>query len=145
MTKVLILFYSGKGNTEKMALAVKEGAAKVPDTAVTLMPVKDAMIDDMPEYDAIIIGTPVYFGTMAAPIKDLFDRSGRLQGMLTQKVKKRQSSVKAWGKGWRNWRSLSVRQRSFKLLLNIYWRSRRIWHQAFCMSPISWIIICRNC
>jgi NAD(P)H dehydrogenase (quinone) len=86
MTKVLILFYSSKGNTEKMAAAVKEGAAKVPDTEVTLIPVKDAAIDDLPEYDAIIIGTPVYFGTMAAPVKDLFDRSGRLQGMLAQKV-----------------------------------------------------------
>ena len=36
MKKVLVLYYSRSGNTEKMAKAVAEGAQSVSDTAVEL-------------------------------------------------------------------------------------------------------------
>ena len=97
MTKVLVLYYSSYGHTEQMAQAVAQGAREAQaDVAVRRVPelvpqavaqragykleqaAPLATVDELPLYDAIIIGTPTRFGTMAAQMKNFLDQAGGL-------------------------------------------------------------------
>lgn len=55
--KVKIIFWSGTGNTEKMANAIFEGAKEV-SSDVTLLRVEDAKVSDVEESDVLIFGCP---------------------------------------------------------------------------------------
>lgn len=70
---VLVVYYSVTGNTEKMAKAVVEGATKIPGVeAVAKTP--DTVIEaDLKTADAIVLGSPTYYGNMAAPMKSFID------------------------------------------------------------------------
>jgi flavorubredoxin len=74
MSKVLIIYHSLSGNTEKMANAVREGAASAGAT-VNLKKAADADADDMLDCDAVVMGTASYFGYEAGMMKDYFDRT----------------------------------------------------------------------
>jgi NAD(P)H dehydrogenase (quinone) len=107
MTKVLVLYYSSYGHIETMAQAVAEGARSTGATVdirrvPELVPAEVAkashfkvdqaaplaVVDELPQYDAIIIGTPTRFGVMAAQMKNFLDQTGGLwfQGKLVGKV-----------------------------------------------------------
>jgi NAD(P)H dehydrogenase (quinone) len=85
MAKALVCYYSKTGNTEKMAIRVAEalGAAGLP---ADLKKVQDVGPDDLLAYDCIILGSPVYYGTMAWPIKKLLDESVKHHGKLKGRV-----------------------------------------------------------
>ena len=85
MAKILICYYSRSGNTKKMAYLIQDGAMEE-GVEVDTKDVKDVKVDDLKAYDGIIIGSPTYYGTMAAPIKDLLDKSIKLHGKLQDKV-----------------------------------------------------------
>lgn len=85
MAKILICYYSKTGNTKKMAEFVAEGA-KDGGAVVTLNPIDEVKTDDLLQYDAIILGSPTYYGTLAAPVKKLLDDSVRHHGKLNGKV-----------------------------------------------------------
>jgi len=107
MARVLILYYSSYGHLETMASAVAEGARstnasvdikRVPET-VPLDVAKAshfkldqkapiATIDDLANYDAIIVGAPTRFGRMASQMGAFLDQAGGLwlRGALTGKV-----------------------------------------------------------
>ena len=70
---VLIAYYSVTGNTEKMAQGVAEGAKTVSGTNVVLKRVGEVTADDLLSSDAVIVGSPVYFGNMAGEVKTFFD------------------------------------------------------------------------
>jgi NAD(P)H dehydrogenase (quinone) len=107
MPKVLVLYYSSYGHMETMASAVAEGARsagasvdvkRVPETAPLdvakasyfkldqVAPV--ASIDDLANYDAIILGSPTRFGRMASQMATFLDQAGGLwaRGVLNGKV-----------------------------------------------------------
>jgi NAD(P)H dehydrogenase (quinone) len=107
MTKVLILYYSSYGHIEAVAGAVAEGVREagaeavikrvpelVPDAVAQQshfklnQPAPIATVDELPDYDAIIVGTPTRFGNMAAQMKNFLDQTGPLwfQGKLIGKV-----------------------------------------------------------
>jgi flavodoxin I len=71
--KVLVLYYSRTGNTEKMAKAVAEGAQAIANVQVELNYFIDA--EELGGYDAIIIGTPTYHHDMPVDIKTLFEEA----------------------------------------------------------------------
>ena len=85
MPKILIIYYSRTGNTKKMAQEVAKGA-KREKISVELKGVEDVKVDDLLNYDGIIIGSPTYYGTMASPIKKLLDDSVKFHGELEGKV-----------------------------------------------------------
>ena len=85
MAKVLILYYSRTGNTEKMARLIEEGA-KEALAQTTVKPVTDASLDDLQAADAIVIGSPTYYGLPAAEIIKFLDDSVKLHGKLDGKV-----------------------------------------------------------
>jgi NAD(P)H dehydrogenase (quinone) len=108
MTQVLVLYYSMYGHVETLAKAVAAGASEVVDTKVSIKRVPDLMsedasrkagakleqaapiatVDELPNYDAIIFGTPTRFGNMCAQMRNFLDQTGGLwmKGALIGKV-----------------------------------------------------------
>ncbi|MBI5144614.1 MAG: flavodoxin domain-containing protein, partial [Candidatus Omnitrophica bacterium] len=85
MAKALVIYYSRTGNTKKMAESVAEGI-KNEGMEVVKKEVKDVDAGELLKYDAIAIGSPTYYGTMAAQIKKLLDDSVKFHGKLDGKV-----------------------------------------------------------
>jgi len=85
MAKALIVYYSRSGNTRKMAETIAEGIKKE-EVAAEVRDVKDVTPDDLKAFDAIVVGSPTYYGSMAAEIKKLFDDSIRFHGKLDGKI-----------------------------------------------------------
>lgn len=86
MVKVVVVYDSKSGNTEVMAQAVAKGSKTAPGADVTLKKVDQASLEDLLSADAIIFGSPTYYGLMSAKIKDLFDKSVKIHGKLDGKV-----------------------------------------------------------
>ncbi len=57
MKKATVIYWSGTGNTEKMAEAIVEGI-KVKDVDVTLKEVSEASVEDVFESDVVALGCP---------------------------------------------------------------------------------------
>ncbi|MHC1635462.1 MAG: flavodoxin family protein [Candidatus Methanospirareceae archaeon] len=85
MVKVLVIYHSRTGNTERMAKEVVEGA-KEEGAETRLKNVKDVEMEDLKWADGIIIGSPTYFGLPAYEIKELIDKSVKIRGELENKV-----------------------------------------------------------
>lgn len=85
MAKVLLIYYSKSGHTEKMANAVEE-VIKQEGLEVVKKKVEDTNIEELLNFDGIVIGSPTYYGTMAWPIKRLIDESVKFHGKLAGKV-----------------------------------------------------------
>src|SRR4030042_5697005 len=85
--KVLILYYSGSGNTQKMARAIAE-AMKSGDMKVTVENVVKFDISLLPNYEGIVLGSPTYFSNVAWQVKKVIDESivhygsGKLKGKV---------------------------------------------------------------
>ncbi len=85
MAKVLISYFSATGNTKRMAELVGEGATKGSGD-VTVKPLDQTSADELVDYDAIIFGSPTYYGAPAAEVRKLFDNSVKYHGQLEGKV-----------------------------------------------------------
>jgi len=83
--KVLIVYDSRSGNTEKMALAVSEGVSEE-GLDVEVKRVEEASVDELPGVDGLILGSPVYYGLPTAKIKEFIDNSVKYHGKLDGKV-----------------------------------------------------------
>lgn len=70
---VLIVYHSASGNTEKMAQSVAEGAKAISGAKIVLKRVGEVAAEDLVSSDAVIVGTPVYFGNMSGEVKTFFD------------------------------------------------------------------------
>jgi NAD(P)H dehydrogenase (quinone) len=70
---VLVVYHSASGNTEKMAQGVVDGAKTVSGANVVLKRAADVAANDLSSADALIVGSPVYFGNMSGEIKTFFD------------------------------------------------------------------------
>jgi NAD(P)H dehydrogenase (quinone) len=107
MTKVLVLYYSSYGHIERMAEAVAEGARsagaqadikRVPELVPEEVAAKSgfkldqtapiARVEDLAEYDAVIVGAPTRYGRMPGQMANFLDQTGALwaKGVLNGKV-----------------------------------------------------------
>ncbi|MEG3192337.1 NAD(P)H:quinone oxidoreductase [Lysobacter sp. D1-1-M9] len=107
MSKVLVLYYSSYGHIEKMAGAVAKGAReagaevdirRVPELVPEAVarssgykldqPAAIAKVDELPGYDAILIGVGTRYGRMASQMANFLDQTGGLwaSGALNGKV-----------------------------------------------------------
>jgi NAD(P)H dehydrogenase (quinone) len=82
MAKVLVVYHSQGGNTARMAELVAEGAGEV-GAEVVRKAVEDCSAEELLQYDAIIMGSPTWYGLLSAPVKKLLDDSVRFHGQLT--------------------------------------------------------------
>ena len=85
MAKVLIVYYSRTGNTKQMAKLVEEGI-RAEGMDVEMKDVQDVKTNELLNADGIILGSPTYYGGMAAPLKKLLDESVEFHGKLEGKV-----------------------------------------------------------
>jgi NAD(P)H dehydrogenase (quinone) len=85
VAKMLVLYFTRTGNTKAMAEIVAEAAEKE-GADVTLKDVEDTKSEELLDYDAIVAGSPTYYGGMAGKMKDFFDASVAHHGKLTGKV-----------------------------------------------------------
>ncbi|MBN1151524.1 NAD(P)H-dependent oxidoreductase [candidate division WOR-3 bacterium] len=85
MPKVLVVYYSQTGNTEKMTCFIAEGL-KSGSAEADVRRVEDVSTQQLVKYDGIIVGSPVYYGSMVAPVKKMFDDSIAIHGKLDGKV-----------------------------------------------------------
>ena len=72
--KVLIMYYSRSGNTKKLAEAVAGGVRRVEGAECVLKTCAEVTPADFESARAVIAGSPVYFGTMAAELKAALDK-----------------------------------------------------------------------
>ena len=86
MTQILVLHYSKTGNTKKLAEAIAQGAREVSDVRTVLKTAADVTKDDFLQSAGIIAGSPVYFGSMAAELKDVFDKFIGIRKKMENKV-----------------------------------------------------------
>ena len=86
MIKVVVIYDSRTGNTEKMARAVSTGAKEVKGAKVEVLKVDDAKLSDLEGTDAILIGSPTYYGNMTGKMKSFIDRTNGIHGKLVGKV-----------------------------------------------------------
>jgi len=86
MAKILIIYYSRSGNTQKMAEYVAGGIKVEGDMDLEVKKVQDTKVEDLVRADGIIIGSPTYYGSMAWEIKKLIDESVKYHGQLAGKV-----------------------------------------------------------
>ncbi|MGF6711671.1 NAD(P)H dehydrogenase (quinone) [Luteibacter sp. W1I16] len=107
MAKVLVLYYSAYGHIETMANAIAEGAReagasvdikRVPELVSDDVakksgfkldqPAPVARVEDLENYDALIIGTGTRYGRMASQMSNFLDQTGALwmRGALNGKV-----------------------------------------------------------
>jgi NAD(P)H dehydrogenase (quinone) len=107
MAKVLVLYYSAYGHIETMANAIAEGAREAgaqvdvkrvpelvpPEVAKNAhfkldQPAPVAVVADLADYDAIIVGTGTRFGRMSSQMASFLDQAGGLwaKGALNGKV-----------------------------------------------------------
>jgi NAD(P)H dehydrogenase (quinone) len=85
MVKILICYYSKTGNTKEMAELIGQGV-NTEGIEVDVKDVTEVGSDDLLDYEGIILGSPTYYGTCAAPIKELIDESVSHHGSLEGKV-----------------------------------------------------------
>lgn len=86
MAKILVVYDSKTGNTEKMAFAVAEGAKQVGGVEVIVKKVDQTSLEDLVDADGIIMGSPTYFGQMSSKLKMLIDESVKIHEELEGKV-----------------------------------------------------------
>jgi NAD(P)H dehydrogenase (quinone) len=108
MTRILVLYYSMYGHVETLAKAVAEGSRSVEGVDAVIKRVPElvpeetarkagakldqdapiATVEELPDYDAIIFGTPTRFGNMCAQMRNFLDQTGKhwLSGALIGKI-----------------------------------------------------------
>ncbi|HVO83361.1 MAG TPA: NAD(P)H-dependent oxidoreductase [Syntrophobacteria bacterium] len=86
MKQVLVLYYSRTGNTRKLAEAVGQGVESVEGVRSLLRSTEEVTREDFLESAGIVAGSPVYFGTMAAELKKIFDDFVGIRKKMENKV-----------------------------------------------------------
>ena len=85
MAKIIVIYYSRTGNTKKMAELIAEGVKKE-KVEVLIKDVLDVDPSQLLDYQAIILGSPTYYGTMAYQIKKMLDETvafhSKLEGVV---------------------------------------------------------------
>jgi len=84
--QVLVIYYSKTGHTKKLAEAIAEGVAEVGGVTCVVKSVAEVTKDDFVTADGIIAGSPVYFGTMAAELKAVFDQFVGVRRKMEDKI-----------------------------------------------------------
>ena len=85
MAKGIVIYYSRSGNTKQMAEIVAK-AMNDGGLATECKSVEKVEAEVLLGYDAIVVGSPTYYGHMAGPIKQLFDELVSRHGKLDGKV-----------------------------------------------------------
>lgn len=85
MAKAIVIYYSRSGNTKQMAEIFAQ-SMNDSDLPTECKSVDQITCEEVFDYDTVVIGSPTYYGQMAAPVKQLIDEliigHGRLDGKI---------------------------------------------------------------
>ena len=84
--QILVMYYSRSGNTKELASAVAEGVSKVDGVNCVLKSAEEVTKEDFINSHGVIAGSPVYFGSMASELKDVFDKFVGVRRKMENKV-----------------------------------------------------------
>lgn len=85
MAKGLVIYYTRSENTLIMAQRIA-GAMNAAGVETRHLPVDQVSVEDISASDAVVIGSPVYYGGMTYEIKKLIDETIRRHARLDGKV-----------------------------------------------------------
>ncbi|MBI5086738.1 MAG: flavodoxin family protein [Acidobacteria bacterium] len=74
--RILVAYHSGTGNTEKLAVSIRDGAAAVQGVDVTLRKAAEFKYDEITGYDGVVLGTPVHWSGVSVEAKRFLDGIG---------------------------------------------------------------------
>ncbi|MBI4876394.1 MAG: flavodoxin family protein [Acidobacteria bacterium] len=74
--RILVAYHSETGHTEKLAQAIRDGAASVAGVDVTLRKTAGFKFEETVQYDGIVLGTPVHWSNVSAEAKRFLDGIG---------------------------------------------------------------------
>jgi len=86
ISKVLVIYYSKTGNTKKLAEDIAKGVKQINEVECILKKVSEVTKEDFTTSNGIIIGSPVYFGTMASEVKEVLDRFVIIRKKMADKI-----------------------------------------------------------
>jgi NAD(P)H dehydrogenase (quinone) len=84
--EILILYYSKGGNTKKLAEAIVKGVEKTNEARAILKRTDEVTKEDFLSAAGIVAGSPVYFGSMAAQLKKIFDEFVSVRKKMEGKI-----------------------------------------------------------
>lgn len=84
--QILVMYYSQSGNTKKLAETIAKGVEEVEKVDCVVKSVSEITKDDFLDSDGIVAGSPVYFGTMAAELKAIFDKFVGVRKKMEDKI-----------------------------------------------------------
>ena len=105
---VLVAYHSGTGNTEKMAQGVAEGVKSVAGSSVSVKRVGEVAADDLLSADAVVIGSPVYFGNMSGEVKTFLDSWAKMGLFQDRKMRNKVGGTFATGASVSNGKELTM-------------------------------------
>ena len=76
--KVIVAYESKYGNTRLVAEAIIEGMREVEGIETVLSELKEADLNKVPDYDAILIGSPNHWGGSTRGVRNFIDKLGKL-------------------------------------------------------------------
>jgi NAD(P)H dehydrogenase (quinone) len=71
--RILVVYYSRHGTTEKMAQGVAEGARRIASVEVVVKQVQDTTKEDLAAADGILLGCPTFFANIPGVMKTAMD------------------------------------------------------------------------
>lgn len=75
MVRILIVYHSQTGNTERMARSAARGVGDIENAEAILKRAGRAGLEDLLHCQGLVIASPENFGYMAGMVKDFFDRT----------------------------------------------------------------------
>ena len=78
MAKVIVVYESKYGNTKLVAEAIIEGISEIEGIEAVLSELKEVDLNNIADYDAILVGSPNHFGGPTRSIKKFIDKLGKL-------------------------------------------------------------------
>jgi len=99
MGKLLILYFSKSGNTEKMARYVAEGCAEIPGMKILVKSVNEASREDIIWCDGLAVGSPTQLGSVASEMKQFWESMLPDWQKIDGKIACAFSSQGGWGGG----------------------------------------------
>ena len=76
--KVIVVYESRYGNTKLVAETIVEGMRQVEGIETVLSELKEVDLNKIPDYDAILVGSPNHFGGPTRGVKKFIDKLGKL-------------------------------------------------------------------
>ena len=84
--QVLVLYHSRTGNTKRLAEAVAEGVRAVAGCEALIRTPDRVKIEEFRDSHGVVVGSPVYFGGMAAELKKVLDDFLKVRRHMEGKV-----------------------------------------------------------